>query len=87
MEEERQARGKLPGPRVPVVSRPTAARTNHMTERARVIAAGDSGIAAEGGHLLVPHYPTSTIASPVPYVLAEALAERAQIEPPLDGLG
>lgn len=86
MEEERQAREKLPDPRVPVVSRPTAARTHHMAARARSIVADRSGIAAEGGRLLVPHYPTSTLVSPVPHVLAEALAARTRTEVLLEGL-
>lgn len=37
MEEERQARARIPEPRVPVVSRPTAARTNYMAEMVRVL--------------------------------------------------
>lgn len=48
MEEERQARARTPQPRVPVVSRPTAARTNYMVEMVRVLSTSSG---APGGSL------------------------------------
>lgn len=72
MEEERQARARPPDPRVPIVSRPTAARTQHMAETAKTISTRNSS--GNSGRILSPHYPTSTLSAPIPRVLAEALA-------------
>lgn len=74
MEEERQARAKVPEPRVPVVSRPTAARTQHMAEIARTLSTRQS-CSDDHGRVLCPAYPVSTVNAPVPSVLAEALLQ------------
>lgn len=74
MEEERQARARAPEPRVPVVSRPTAARSQHMAEIAKTLSTRQS-CSDDHGRVLCPAYPTSTVNSPVPRVLAEALEQ------------
>lgn len=75
MEEARQARAKTPEPRVPVVSRPTAARTQHMAEIARALSTRQSSTSDDRGRVLCPAYPASTLNAPVPRVLAEAHEE------------
>lgn len=74
MEEERQARARAPEPRVPVVSRPTAARTQHMADIAKELPTWHSQ-SDDHGRVLRPTYPMSTVNAPVPRVLAEALEE------------
>ena len=74
MEEERQARARAPEPRVPVVSRPTAARTQHMAEIAKTLSTRHS-TSDDHGRVLCPTYPVSTVNAPVPSVLAEALLQ------------
>lgn len=76
MEEERQARARVPEPRVPVVSRPTAARTQHMAEIAKTLSIRQS-CSDDHGRVLCPSYPVSTVNAPVPSVLAEALLQGA----------
>lgn len=76
MEEERQARARAPEPRVPVVSRPTAARTQHMAEIAKTLSTRHS-CSDDHGRVLCPTYPVSTVNAPVPSVLAEALLQGA----------
>lgn len=71
MEEEKQARARVSDRRIPVVSRPTNARTNHMAEVARARSM-TGGSVAECGRMLPPHYPTSTLNPPVPRALEEA---------------
>lgn len=73
MEEARQARAKTPEPRVPVVSRPTAARTQHMAEIAKALSTRHSCVSDDRGRVLCPAYPVSTLNAPVPRVLKEAL--------------
>lgn len=46
-------------------------------------AGGEQG---EGGRVLVPHYPTSTVVPPVPQALAEAMAEKTRREDLTSGL-
>lgn len=77
MEEERQARARVPEPRVPVVSRPTAARTQHMAEIAKTLSTRHSR-SDDHGRVLLPTYPVSTVNAPMPSVLAEALLEGAR---------
>eukprot|EP00752_Nemacystus_decipiens_P004480 g4092.t1 len=77
MEEERQARARAPEPRVPVVSRPTAARTQHMAEIAKTLSTRHS-CSDDHGRILCPTYPVSTVNAPVPSVLAEALLKGAR---------
>lgn len=72
MEEERQARARTPEPRVPVVSRPTAARTQHMADIAKALPTRHNQ-SDDHGRVLCPTYPASTVNAPVPRVLAEAL--------------
>lgn len=72
MEEERLARARAPEPRIPVVSRPTAARTQHMAEIAKTLSIRHS-CSDDHGRVLCPAYPVSTVNAPVPSVLAEAL--------------
>ena len=72
MEEERQARARAPEPRVPVVSRPTAARTQHMAEIAKTLSSRHS-CTDDHGRVLCPAYPVSTVNAPVPRALAEAV--------------
>lgn len=74
MEEERQARARAPEPRVPVVSRPTAARTQHMAEIAKTLSTRRS-CSDDHGRVLCPTYPMSTVNAPVPSLLAEALLQ------------
>lgn len=76
MEEERQARARAPEPRVPVVSRPTAARTQHMAEIAKTLSTRHS-CSDDHGRVLCPTYPVSTVNAPVPSVLAQALLQGA----------
>ncbi|CAN0346344.1 unnamed protein product [Ectocarpus sp. 6 AP-2014] len=73
MEEERQARARAPEPRVPVVSRPTAARSQHMAEIAKTLSTRHS-CSDDHGRVLCPAYPTSTVNAPVPRVLTERSA-------------
>lgn len=70
VQEEKIARGKALDSRVPVVSRPTAARTHHMAETVRDRVACSS---TQSVRELVPRYPVSTRDPPVPHVLACAL--------------
>lgn len=70
-EEEKIARAKPPEPRIPVVSRPTAARSSHMVEVAHLLSS--RAIKDDTGRLMTPHYPVSTHNPLVPRVLAEAL--------------
>ncbi len=72
MEEERRARARVPEPRVPVVSRPTAARTQHMIEIAKTLSSRHS-CTDDHGRGLCPAYPLSTVNAPVPRALAEAV--------------
>ncbi|CAB1120454.1 unnamed protein product [Ectocarpus sp. CCAP 1310/34] len=74
MDEERQARARAPEPRVPVVSRPTAARSQHVAEIAKTLSTRHS-CSDDHGRVLCPAYPTSTVNAPVPRVLAEALEQ------------
>lgn len=75
LEEERESRARTPEPRIPIVSRPTAARTQHMAELAKTLSTRNSY--DENIRLLVPHYPVSTRNLPVPRVLAEVIDKRA----------
>ena len=71
MEEERQARARQAEPRVPLVSRPTAARTQHMADLATELSSRSNS--GENLRALCPRYPGSTVNPPIPRALANAL--------------
>lgn len=85
MEEERQARNRLAEPRVPLVSRPTAARTQHMADLATALSSRSNS--GDNLRALCPRYPVSTINPPIPRVLANALEAGIREDEHRDGRG